>query len=256
MITKNLLLKINSIEKKYYIGKNEINALKNVSFELDKGEFIVVMGRSGSGKTTLLNILGGLDSPTGGKIFMNGKEVRDYHKEPYATEYRREKIGFVFQSYNLLKALTVEENVALPLILKNEKPLKIKERTAEILELVGLSKWHNHRSVELSGGQQQRVAVARALITSPAILLADEPTGNLDSQTSEEILQLIVNMKNKLNQSIVLVTHDPKVAAYGDRVLFFNDGEIVNEYRNQQDISINDNITMIINKFQSLIRGE
>lgn len=253
MVNSNTILRVVGIEKTFNIKKNKVFALRKVDFELSKGEFTVVMGRSGSGKTTLLNILGGLDFPTRGKIYVDGVEMKNYSREPYATKYRREKIGFVFQAYNLLHALTVEENVALPLILRNVKSSEIKERTDKMLELLGLSKWNNHRSIELSGGQQQRVALARALITSPSILLADEPTGSLDSETSEEILKLIVEMKSKLNQTIVLVTHDPKVAAYGDRVLFFNDGQIVDEYIRQDQISVRENVSEIINRFQMVL---
>jgi putative ABC transport system ATP-binding protein len=232
MISSLPLLKVNNISKVYKIGENKVDALKNINFQLNKGELVIVMGRSGSGKTTLLNILGGLDAPTSGTIFMDGIEQKNYYIEPYATKYRREKIGFVFQSYNLLYSLTVEENVALPLVLRGDKSLDIKRRTEDILKLLGLYERRAHRPIELSGGQQQRVGLARALVSSPRILLADEPTGNLDSQTTLEILNLIVEMKNKLNQSIVLVTHDENVAKFGDRILTFNDGEIIGECKN------------------------
>ena len=231
------VLRVYNVERVFTVGKSTVNALMKVNFEIYQGEFIIVMGRSGSGKTTLLNVLGGLDSPTGGRIFIDGQEATDYFKEPHATKYRRERIGFVFQSYNLLYALTVEENVALPLILRSEKASIIRQLTKEMLELVDLYRWRNHRPVELSGGQQQRVALARALITKPSILLADEPTGNLDSQMAAEILQLMVKMGKELNQSIVLVTHDPQVAAYGDRILFFNDGKIIHEFGNGSNMS-------------------
>lgn len=246
------VLKAQNIERIFTVGKSTVNALMKVDLEIYQGEFIAVMGRSGSGKTTLLNVLGGLDSPTGGEIFIDGLEATDYFKEPYATKYRRERIGFVFQSYNLLHALTVEENIALPLILRNEKASVIKQRTKDMLELVGLYRWRNHRPVELSGGQQQRVALARALITEPSILLADEPTGNLDSQMAAEILQLMVDMSKELSQSIVLVTHDPQVAAYGDRVLFFNDGKIIREFRNESNLSGAKKVKAIINIVENI----
>lgn len=246
------ILRAQNIERIFNVGKSTVNALRKVDFEIYQGEFIVVMGRSGSGKTTLLNVIGGLDSPTGGKIFIDGQEATDYFKEPYATKYRRERIGFVFQSYNLLHALTVEENIALPLILRNEKASVIKQRTKEMLELVSLYRWRNHRPVELSGGQQQRVALARALITGPSILLADEPTGNLDSQMAAEILQLMVGMSKEFSQSIVLVTHDPQVAAYGDRVLFFNDGKILREFRNESNLSGAKKVKAIINIVETI----
>lgn len=246
------ILRAHLIERIFTVGKRTVNALMKVDFEIYQGEFIIVMGRSGSGKTTLLNVLGGLDSPTGGKIFIDGQEATDYFKEPYATKYRRERIGFVFQSYNLLDALTVEENIALPLILRNETSFDIKLRTKEMLELVSLYRWRNHRPVELSGGQQQRVALARALITEPSILLADEPTGNLDSQMATEILQLMVDMSKELNQSIVLVTHDPQVASFGDRVLFFNDGKIIREFRNESNLSGANKVKAIMDIVQNL----
>lgn len=253
MVEKHQVLEVRGLDKKYSVGKNVVHALKDVNFEIMSGDFIIIMGRSGSGKTTLLNILGGIDSPTDGKIYINKQEIKNYHIEPYATEYRRERIGFVFQSYNLLQALSVEENIALPLILKNEKASVIKEKTSEIIDMVGLSKWKEHRPIELSGGQQQRVAIARALITSPTIILADEPTGNLDSRTSVEILELFSEMKNKLNQTIVLVTHDPKVATYGDRIFFFNDGSIVNEFKNDISKSKTERTSIIMQKFKDLI---
>lgn len=167
------------IEKVYDSGKNKVHALRNITLKLCKGEMLAIMGSSGSGKSTLLNILGALDSPTGGKIFIDGEEIKDYHIEPYATKYRSESIGFIFQSYNLLKDLTIEENLALPLILKGCSQKEIKDKVENLIKLIRLEGGENHRPVELSGGQQQRVAIARALITNPSVLLADEPTGNL-----------------------------------------------------------------------------
>lgn len=250
------IVRAKGIEKVYNISGNKTYALRGVDFEIYKGEFIIIMGRSGSGKTTFMNIVGGLDCPTTGNIYIDGKVAKDYFKEPQATIYRRDRIGFVFQSYNLLHALTVEENIALPLILRDEKPAKIKEITNKMLELTGLTKYRSHRTIELSGGQQQRVAVARALITSPSILLADEPTGNLDSKTSADIMKLIKNMNKELNQSIILVTHDPKVAAYGKKVLFFNDGTIVDEYNKKEGMSISENTACIINKFSEVMEDK
>src|SRR5690606_14114209 len=158
-------------------------------------------------------------------------------KEPYATTYRRENIGFVFQSFHLLKDLTVEENIAMPLILKNVDFATIEEKVNELLDLVQLTKWRKHRPLELSGGQQQRVAICRALITSPPLILADEPTGNLDFNTSHSILDIFKEINKSMRQSIVLVTHDPYVASFADRVLFFHDGRIKNEYQCREDSS-------------------
>lgn len=225
------VLSVKDLSKTYEGASYNVEALKNVSFDLIKGELLAVMGTSGSGKSTLLNILGALDEPNKGTITLNGKTKEDMFKEPNATQYRRENIGFIFQSFNLLKDLTVEENIALPLILLGTHEDTMMKNVEEMLELVGLSEWRKNRPVQLSGGQQQRVAIARALITSPPIILADELTGNLDFNTSTDILKVLVDMKKKLNQSIIMVTHDPMVATYADRVLFFHDGQIVDTYR-------------------------
>ncbi|MNK70813.1 Bacitracin export ATP-binding protein BceA [compost metagenome] len=226
----NIVLSVENLSKTYKNMEHEIHALKNVSFQLHQGEFLAIMGTSGSGKSTLLNILGALDEPTQGKIRLQGEEMKNMFIEPHASKYRGDYVGFVFQSYHLLKDLNVEENVSLPLILRGLEKDKILGKTAEVLELVGLTEWRSHRPIQLSGGQQQRVAIARAIISSPPIVLADEPTGNLDFNTSSEILDVLVEMKRRLNQSIILVTHDPRVATYADRVIFFHDGQIVDEY--------------------------
>jgi len=245
------VLRIEKISKSYGIKKNKILALKDVSFSLNKGELLAIMGSSGSGKSTLLNILGALDSPDSGKVYINGKLQKDYHIEPIATEYRSENIGFIFQSFNLLRDLNVEENIALPLILKGIDSKEIQKKVDKELELVGLARWKKHRPSELSGGQQQRVAIARAKITEPNLLLADEPTGNLDYNTSLEVLNIFKTMREKLNQSIIIVTHDPMVASYADRVLFFYDGQIVDEYENKENNK--DNIDIILEKFKGVI---
>lgn len=245
------VLRIEGLSKSYLLGKNKISALKDVSFSLNQGELLAIMGSSGSGKSTLLNILGALDSPDSGKVFINGVLQEEYHIEPFATKYRSENIGFVFQSFNLLRDLTVEENVALPLILKGLKSKEVQKKVDEELELVGLSRWKKHKTSELSGGQQQRAALARAKITEPSLLLADEPTGNLDYNTSLEVLKIFKMMREKLNQSIIIVTHDPMVASYADRVIFFNDGQIVDEYNNGK--SNNENIDIILERFKGVI---
>jgi putative ABC transport system ATP-binding protein len=227
------VLEVSNLSKIYKGIGNEVTALDKVAFKLNNGELLAIMGTSGSGKSTLLNILGALDEPSGGKVILNGKESKDFFKEPKATIYRRENIGFIFQSFNLLKDLTVEENVGLPLILKGVAKREVDRKVDEMLELVGLSNWKKHRPIQLSGGQQQRVAISRALITTPPIVLADELTGNLDFNTTKDILNVLVDMKNRLNKSIIVVTHDPNVAMYSDRVLFFHDGKIVDEYKCQ-----------------------
>ncbi|TWT07713.1 ABC transporter ATP-binding protein [Planococcus sp. CPCC 101016] len=237
---------------KTYIGKGfEVKALKNISFDLYSGEFVAIMGTSGSGKSTLLNVLGALDEPTSGTIRLNGVDSEDLFVEPKATDYRRENIGFIFQAYNLLKDLTVEENISLPLLLSGEPKESTDLKTNDMIDRMGLSNWKKHRPVQLSGGQQQRVAIGRALISQPPILLADELTGNLDANTSEEIMNVLTSMKGLLDQSILVVTHDPKVAAYADRVLFFHDGEIVNEHKN----SGNNNLEQIMKITQHILKG-
>lgn len=231
MLNNNVILSVKNLNKIYEGVGYEINALKDVSFDLYKGELLAVMGTSGSGKSTLLNILGTLDNPSDGTITLKGVVSENMFSEPYASQYRSENIGFVFQSFHLLTDLTVEENIALPLILKDIEKNEMEKQVQHMLELVGLTEWRKHRPIQLSGGQQQRVAIGRALITSPPIILADEPTGNLDYNTSTDILNVLVDMKKRLQQSMILVTHDPNVATYADRVLFFHDGQIIDDYK-------------------------
>ncbi|MEW9702291.1 ABC transporter ATP-binding protein [Paenibacillus sp. SI8] len=250
MQASEIILSVENISKTFKSEANTVNALKKVSLNLHVGEILSIMGTSGSGKSTLLNILGSLDEPDEGVIRLNGIIQKDIFEEPGASLYRANRIGFVFQNYNLLKDLTVEENVELPLILKG---ISHSSRVDEIIELVGLSKWKKHRPVQLSGGQQQRVAIARALVTNPPIVLADEPTGNLDYNTSVEILRILMLAKDKLKQSIILVTHDPMVASYADRVLFFHDGKIIDNYNCSQKLN---NIDEIITKFKKILENK
>ncbi|HDR4911439.1 ABC transporter ATP-binding protein [Bacillus cereus] len=247
-MNNNIVLSVEDLSKTYIGDGFKVNALDNISFQLHRGEMIAIMGTSGSGKSTLLNILGALDKPTLGSIKLNGKHVKDIFIEPSASLYRQENIGFIFQSFNLLKDLSVEENISLPLILKNVNKREITEKSNEIMNLLGLVKWKKHRPTQLSGGQQQRVAIGRAIITAPPIVLADEPTGNLDFNTSSEILHILVDMKRKFNQSILIVTHDANVATYADRVLFFHDGRIVDEYKCGDYDSLDD----ILEKFKKI----
>ncbi|TCT17143.1 putative ABC transport system ATP-binding protein [Natranaerovirga pectinivora] len=229
-MNKEIVLEAIKLRKTYSNGELKVEALKNIDLTIYKGEMLAIMGASGSGKSTLLNLIGALDAPSDGTIKIKNRIISNYHKEPYATQYRSEYIGFIFQDYNLLKDLTVEENLALPLILMNKDSKTIKEEVGKYIDLVGLGGKEKVRPYKLSGGQQQRVAIARALITNPPLLLADEPTGNLDYQTSEEILNIIKDLQEALDQSIVIVTHDPQVATFADRVLFIHNGKIVNEY--------------------------
>ncbi|MFF2480053.1 ABC transporter ATP-binding protein [Paenibacillus sp. NPDC058071] len=249
------ILSVRNVSKIYHRNGHAVRALNQVSFRLHKGEMLAVMGTSGSGKSTLLNILGTLDEPTGGEVTLQGLKPDKMFTEPHATHFRREHIGFVFQSFHLLKDLSVEENIALPLVLKGLSNKEIRRKVDQMLQLVGLTDWRAHRPVELSGGQQQRVGIGRALITSPPILLADEPTGNLDFNTSLDILNLLIGMKRELGQSIVLVTHDPTVAAYADRTVFFHDGTIVDELENFGRYRHEENMNRLLNKFRR-INGE
>jgi putative ABC transport system ATP-binding protein len=249
------LLEVKNLVKQFDLGFGKVDALKGVHLNVEKGEFLCIMGASGSGKSTLLHILGGLDNPTSGEIFLDGIRTKDFHQEPKATEYRREKIGFIFQSFNLLNALTAEENISLPLILSGMRYGEIKEKTRRLLNMVGLYDQRNQRPNFLSGGQQQRVALARALIHEPSILLADEPTGNLDSETSSQMLKLLKTTQLKLNQTIILVTHDPEVAVYSDRVLFFRDGSVVSEYINFKEKSAEVRNLEILGKFRDGFKG-
>jgi putative ABC transport system ATP-binding protein len=205
-----------------------VDALAGVDFTVEKGEFVAIMGPSGSGKSTLLHLLGGLDKPSDGEVNLAGRRL-SIMNDNEATLVRRHNVGFVFQFFNLLPTLTAEENVALPLIIDGQNLRKHRGRIDAMLELVGLAERAHHRPDQLSGGEQQRVSVARALVTEPAIVLADEPTGNLDTKTGMAIMDLLRRSCDELGQTIVVVTHDPRAAAYADRVVFLGDGLIIGE---------------------------
>jgi putative ABC transport system ATP-binding protein len=218
---------VQKVSKAYLQGKREIHALSDVSFGIKKGEFLSIMGASGSGKSTLLNLIGGLDQPTAGKIFIDGSPLHGISDDEL-TLIRRKKVGFVFQFFNLLPILTAAENVGLPLLLDGVPFSQIEDKVIHLLESVGLGSRTKHRPEQLSGGEMQRVAIARALITDPAVLLADEPTGNLDSHISEEILGLLKNL-NRAGQTIVMVTHDARAASFGTRLIRLRDGGIMED---------------------------
>lgn len=222
------ILKTSDLGKVYGQGPTAVAALKKASLNVDQGEFVAIMGPSGSGKSTLLHLMGGLDSPTSGTITLRDIDISNL-SDKKLTMIRRENIGFVFQFFNLLPTLTAEENIALPLVIAGKKPKEYRTRMDKLIEHVGLQKRRHHRPDELSGGEQQRVAIARAFIAEPAIVLADEPTGNLDSKAGREILSLLKQSVKNLGQTVVMVTHEPAAASYADRVIFLRDGTIVRE---------------------------
>lgn len=229
-------IKVKSLKKNFSMGKQTVEVLKGLSFEVESGEFLSVMGPSGCGKSTLLYLLGGLDEVTFGEISLHGKDLSTM-KEKDKSLLRRRDIGFVFQFYNLVPNLTVEDNIMLPLVLDGKNSKKEKARLEELLEITGLKDYRKHTPRELSGGQQQRVAIARALIFEPKILLLDEPTGNLDSKTTVEIMELFKTIHQELNTTIIQVTHSKETAAYGTKILELNDGVIVRETRIQKKAS-------------------
>jgi len=224
------LIQAENLTKIYGKGETAVTALDHVNLSVDTGEFVAVMGPSGCGKSTLLHLLGGLDHPTEGKVIIDGQSVAEL-SDTKLTELRRRKIGFVFQFYNLIPVLNATENAALPITLDGANGAKAKAKGRDWLRKVGLGDRLNSRPDQLSGGQQQRVAVARALVANPTLLLADEPTGNLDSKASDEIAALLRQVANEWGRAVVMVTHDPRIAAYADRILFLKDGAIVDETR-------------------------
>jgi len=220
------VLKVENLSKTYGIGENKVEALKNINLSVNKGEFVAIVGASGSGKSTLLHLLGGLDIPTAGNVVIDGESIYDYKEEKLAV-FRRRKIGFVFQFYNLLPILDVEENIALPALLDNDKVDKV--YLEELIKVLGLSARKNHLPSELSGGQQQRVSIGRAVFNKPSIILADEPTGNLDTKNSKDVIELLKFTAKKYNQTLILITHDVNIAAMADRVITIEDGEIISD---------------------------
>lgn len=223
------ILKVENLSKIYGKGENEVKAVDNVSFQVEKGEFVAIIGSSGSGKSTLLHLIGGVDRPTSGKVYIDGKDIYKLNNDNLAI-FRRRQIGLIYQFYNLIPILNVEENITLPCDLDGQKVNK--EKLAELLKTLGLEKRKNHLPNELSGGQQQRVSIGRAIINSPAIMLADEPTGNLDSKASEEIISLLKLSNKKYNQTVIVITHDEKIALEADRIITIEDGKIIKDERN------------------------
>lgn len=245
------VLQAKNVHKQYELGQHHIFALAGVDFQVRQGEFVAIMGPSGSGKSTLLHLLGGLDNPSQGSINLAGLELAGLDDKT-ATLARRHNIGFVFQFYNLLPTLTAEENILLPVLIDGKKPQEFQAKLDQLLGLVGLLERRNHKPDQLSGGEQQRVALARALITSPAIVLADEPTGNLDSRTSRAMMELLRRSCQELQQALVVVTHDPRAAAYADRVIFLRDGLIERELITSSEVPLIQRLRSIIEVMEIL----
>lgn len=220
------LLEVKSISKIYGKGNNAVHALKDVSFSVDKGEYIAIVGESGSGKSTILNIIGAIDIPTDGKVIISNKDLFTM-TDSELTVFRRRNIGFIFQRFNLIPELTVEQNIIFPVLLDYKKPDR--KYLEELLNILGLQERKNHLPSELSGGQQQRVAIGRALITRPSLILADEPTGNLDSKNSSEVISLLKESSQKYEQTIIMITHSRSIAQAADRVLRVSDGILVDQ---------------------------
>jgi len=220
-----MIITVDNVNKTYKNGSLELQVLKNISFKVDKGEFLAIMGSSGSGKSTMMNILGCLDNQYEGKYILDGIDISK-STENELSEIRNKKIGFIFQSFNLLPRLTALENVELPLVYSSVPKEERHKRANELLEMVGLKERIHHRPNELSGGQRQRVAIARALVNNPSIILADEPTGNLDSKSEAEIIEILQKL-NKMGKTIVIVTHEPNIGEIAQRKIVFKDGEII-----------------------------
>ena len=220
------VLEVKELTKIYGSGKNRVIALDHVSFQVKKGEFVAIVGASGSGKSTLMNLIGGIDCPASGSVVIEEKEIFDMNESELAI-FRRRNIGIIYQFYNLIPNLTVEENIMLPCLLDNRKPDS--EKVGRIVEMTGLSNRRTHLPGELSGGQQQRVSVGRALINDPAFILADEPTGNLDSKSGKEIIDLLMAANQKAKQTLILITHDENIALQADRIITISDGSILRD---------------------------
>ena len=223
------ILKVENLCKNYGKGETLVKALDNVSFSVEKGEFIAIVGSSGSGKSTLLHILGGVDRPTSGKVYVDGVDVYELNETNLAI-FRRRQVGLIYQFYNLIPILNIKENITLPILLDNKKPDE--KYLNELIETLGLSNRVSHLPNELSGGQQQRVSIGRALMNRPALLLADEPTGNLDSKAGREIIELLKLSNQKYKQTIIMITHDHNLALCADRIITLEDGKIISDEKN------------------------
>ena len=223
------ILRVENLSKIYGKGENQVKAVDNVSFSVEKGEFVAIIGASGSGKSTLLHMIGGVDRPTSGKVFIDGKDIYTLNDDNLAI-FRRRQVGLIYQFYNLIPVLNVAENITLPCKLDGKKVDE--NRLNELLKTLGLKKKKNNLPNQLSGGQQQRVSIGRAIINEPAIMLADEPTGNLDSKASDEIISLLRLSNKKYNQTVIVITHDEKIALEADRIITIDDGKIIKDEKN------------------------
>ena len=230
LVTDELLVQLKGIAKLYKKGKEQVKVLSNLDLDIHRGDFLALMGPSGSGKTTLLNLLGGLDKPTSGELIIGGQRL-DQMSSSQLTKWRARHVGFIFQFYNLMPVLTAEKNVELPLLLTNLSSKERKHHVAAALELVGLSNRAKHYPSELSGGQEQRVAIARALVSDPDLLLCDEPTGDLDRATADEILTLLQTLNQQQQKTIIMVTHDPRAADHARHILHMDKGALVTDGR-------------------------
>ncbi len=228
-----MILKVSNLEK-IYKGKVSFKALENINMEVSKGEFVAIMGPSGSGKSTFLNTISTIDKPTGGSVLIAGSNPYEMNSTQLST-FRRKELGFVFQQFNLINTLTVGENIILPLTLDKVPVRKMNVKLKEISELLGITHLLHKRTYEISGGQAQRVAIARAVINNPSILLADEPTGNLDSKAAKDVMKLFKKLNESMNVTIIMVTHDPNIAAYSDKTYIIKDGNIYQEIINRND---------------------
>lgn len=233
---KDTVITVKDLYKVYRIGENRVKALNGVSFTIKRGEFCAIVGASGSGKSTLLNMLAGLEKPTKGEIIIAGEHM-EKKTENQLVKFRREHIGFIFQSFNLMATMNAVENVALPLTFQGVPKKERIKRAKKMIHLVGLDKYWDHKPNQMSGGQQQRVGVARALVVQPEIIFADEPTGNLDSNTSQEIMNLMQSVVRKHNQTLIMVTHDNYLAGFADKIIRIKDGKIVDMKDNTANIS-------------------
>ncbi len=229
------IIKLENVWKIYQLGKTELAALRGLSLEINPGDFVAIMGASGSGKSTLLNMIGCLDSPTKGKIYLKGKNIVEM-PESQLSQFRGKVLGFVFQEFNLIPNINCLENVMLPMIFQGVPLLKRKEKAEEILKMVGLGKRMIHQPAELSGGERQRVALARAFANDPEVIIADEPTGNLDSTTGKMIMEFLKKFHKKRGKTMIIVTHDPKIANYAEKIVNIKDGQIVKNHSVAEEV--------------------